>query len=210
MDRRIDVGECPFVRRDLAVRMHVPLAREQQQLLLREVRVDHRERDRVEGHVPRREPRILPLVGHRQDVLGRHVPPGVIAPALARFRRRRLGRVTLEPLFHEVAIVLLVPQHSGERLPLHAAHVGRQLERRDPLVERIGLFDALREYGIERRPEGLCHVARVAQAKLHHNRFTRTDWIGVVRRGLGAFLFRIHRTTASGDDAVVDAVLDVR
>ena len=40
MHRRIDVAERPLVGRDLPVRVHVPLAEEQRELLLRELRID--------------------------------------------------------------------------------------------------------------------------------------------------------------------------
>jgi hypothetical protein len=43
MHRRVDVAKCPFVRGDLAVRVHVPLAQHQDQLALREVWIDHRQ-----------------------------------------------------------------------------------------------------------------------------------------------------------------------
>ena len=66
--RRVDVAEGPLVGRQLAVGVHRPLAAQQQQLLLGRGRVDVRQRDAVEGEVPRREPRVLPLVGHADDV----------------------------------------------------------------------------------------------------------------------------------------------
>src|SRR5262245_53965071 len=40
MNRWVDVAKCPLVGRDLAVRVHVPLAQEQSQLSLCELRVD--------------------------------------------------------------------------------------------------------------------------------------------------------------------------
>ena len=62
VDRRIDVRERPLVGRQLPVRVHVPLAGEQDQLPLGEFRIDERERDGVEREVPGREPRVLPRV----------------------------------------------------------------------------------------------------------------------------------------------------
>ena len=66
--RRVDVAEGPLVRRQLSVGVHVPLAAQQDQLRLRELRVDVRQRDAVKGEVPRGVPRVLPLVRHRDDV----------------------------------------------------------------------------------------------------------------------------------------------
>ena len=57
---RVHVAKVPFVCRDLAVGLHVPLAREEIELLLRERRVDERERDAVERRVPSREERVFP------------------------------------------------------------------------------------------------------------------------------------------------------
>ena len=50
--RRVDVAERPLVGRELAVGVHVPLAAEQDQLVLGELRVDVGERDAVERRGP--------------------------------------------------------------------------------------------------------------------------------------------------------------
>src|SRR6185369_12183825 len=52
--RRIDVAHRELVRRNLAVRMHEPLAKEQLQLLFWKIRIDARERQHVEREIPRR------------------------------------------------------------------------------------------------------------------------------------------------------------
>ena len=83
MHRRIHVAERPLVGGHLAVRMHVPLAREQHELLLGELGVDERERDRVEREIPRRVPRVFPLVGHRDDVGVVEMRPLPVAPVRA-------------------------------------------------------------------------------------------------------------------------------
>ena len=98
--RRVHVAEGPLVRRQLTVGVHRPLAAQQQQLLLGRGRVDVRQRDAVEGEVPRGEPRVLPLVRHADDVGERQVAPRDVAPARSRplRRRGRVGRVAVEPL----------------------------------------------------------------------------------------------------------------
>jgi hypothetical protein len=53
----------PTRRRELAVRVHVPLAREQDELVLRELGVDQRERHAVEREIPRRVPGYSHLSG---------------------------------------------------------------------------------------------------------------------------------------------------
>ena len=60
LHRGIDVVEGPLVRGQRAVRMLEPLTAEKRQLVLREGRIDVRERHAVERHVPGREPRVLP------------------------------------------------------------------------------------------------------------------------------------------------------
>ena len=92
VDRRIDVGEVPFVGRDLAVGMHVPLAQQQDELRLGEGGVDVRQRHAVEGQVPGREPRVLPRVGHQDDLVVVQVQPVAVADLPATRRWRRLGR----------------------------------------------------------------------------------------------------------------------
>src|SRR6266536_5692352 len=78
--RWVDIAEGPLVGRDLAVWVLVPLAAQQNQLLLGELRVDQRKRDTVKRQIPGGEPGVFPLVGHRDDVGGVEVfPVGVAA-----------------------------------------------------------------------------------------------------------------------------------
>ena len=62
--RRIHVAERPFVGGQLAVRVHVPFARQQDELTLGELGVNHRQRNAMERQIPRGIPRILPFVRH--------------------------------------------------------------------------------------------------------------------------------------------------
>ena len=82
MHGRIDVAKRPLVGGQLAVRVHVPLTRQEDQLLLRKVGIDQRKRDRMKGEIPRGVPRVLPFVRHRDDVGVVQMPPLVIAPSL--------------------------------------------------------------------------------------------------------------------------------
>ena len=47
------------------------------------------------------------------------VPPLAVAAAPALVRRRRAGRVAVEPALHVVVVELLAPEHPGERLAQH-------------------------------------------------------------------------------------------
>ena len=138
--RRVDVAERPLVGGDLAVRVHVPVARQQDELVLGELGIDQRERDAVEREVPGRVPGILPLVRHRDDVGVVEVAPVGVAPVLALGRRRRLVGIAVEPLGH-VVVVELLASRSCRRTPgagrcgrrhRRARSAGRRRTRRPP------------------------------------------------------------------------------
>src|SRR6266480_7551968 len=75
MHGRIYIAKSKFVSRHLAVRVHVPFAQEKIELLLREMRIDFRKRDHMEGKIPRGEPGIFPFVRHRDDVAVEKMSP---------------------------------------------------------------------------------------------------------------------------------------
>jgi hypothetical protein len=97
MHRWIDVIKSPFIRRQLAVRMHVPLAQHNRELIFRELSVDVGQRQAVESQVPGGEPGVLPRVGDGQDMRGVEVPPAGVACASV-FVGRRAGGVAGKPL----------------------------------------------------------------------------------------------------------------
>ena len=76
---RIHVVEVPLVGGKLAVRVLIAIEQHQRELFVGEVRVDERQRHRVEGQVPGGEPRVFPLVRHRDDVGAVHVEPVLVA-----------------------------------------------------------------------------------------------------------------------------------
>ena len=123
LDRRVHVAERPLIGRQLAVRVHVPLARQQQELVLGEGRVHRRQGDAVERQVPSCEPGILPGVRHGDDIRGVEVPPVPVAPGLALRRRGRRGRIAVQPERHVEVVELLGPQQSGNGLAMHPARV---------------------------------------------------------------------------------------
>ena len=82
--RRVHVAERPLVGGKLPVRVHVPLAREQHELLLRELRIDERERQAVKREIPGGVPGVFPLVRHRDHVVVHEVIPIGVAPRFAR------------------------------------------------------------------------------------------------------------------------------
>ena len=60
----IQVVELPLVGRQLAAGVLELLEEQKPELVLRELRVDQRERDALEGEIPGREPGVFPGVGH--------------------------------------------------------------------------------------------------------------------------------------------------
>lgn len=109
MDGWIDVGEVPFVSRDLAVRSHIPLPGQKVELFLRKGGIHHGERDAVECSVPGGEEGIFPLVRHRENIFDVEVTPLAVSDPLAFRRRFGLGWVAVDPLGLNEAIELFAP-----------------------------------------------------------------------------------------------------
>src|SRR5438132_8802220 len=103
--------------------MHIPLPSDHHQLLLGELRVDHREGERMEGEIPSRKPGVLPFVRHGEYLIRIEMLPIMVATVLALLRRRRLRRITLEPAPDVIAVELLGPDHSSACLALDSAEV---------------------------------------------------------------------------------------
>ena len=152
--RRVDVGEVPLVGRDLPVRVHVPLAQQQHELRLGERRVDVRDRHAVEGQVPGREPRVLPRVGHQDDLVVVQVRPvavadvrrGRAAVAAGRDRRpasasRRSGRTACPTAARRTPAARPAPPRPGRCAGITDG------------VERVGLRLAGRDHRVEPVPE---------------------------------------------------------
>ena len=185
VDRRVDVGEVPLVGRELAVGVHVPLAQEQHELPLGPLGVEPCQRDAVEGDVPGGEPGVLPLVRARSGRRGCRVPPARVPPRVPRGRRRRAGRVAVQPELDAVVVELLRPEQARRRLPLHEPLVVGQAGRLDGGVERVGLGDPS-----GRRPRRSRRRGRRADRSVNRVRTTtrlaRPERRAVVRRGLRA------------------------
>ena len=75
------------------------------------------------------------LLSSRQSALRPAQPAG----------RRRIGRISVEPLVHVVVIELLAPDQPGEGLSLDEALVGAQVLAAEVGVEVVGLGDPGRQ-----------------------------------------------------------------
>ena len=194
--------------------MQVGTLEHQLHLFLGEVGIDDGQRQRVESQIPRRVPRVLPFVGHRNDVPIYHVEPiGVTAAAVAGVQG--IGVVFVEPVVAVKEEELFAPQHAGQRLPHYIGFIRRQRRRRDRAVEVIGfllaggktLFEGFGKVGGGFAALAGSTLAR--QTQTYRGRLASFHRQPVMRSDLGAFLCRIDRIFCAVDDAVVDAVLDV-
>src|SRR5215471_21579742 len=99
--------------------MHVPLAREEDELTLSEIGIDKRMRDAMKSQVPSRKPGVFPFVGHREHITYIDMRPFVVPPRFPLWRGSGLSRITFKPLGHVVVVTLLIPHHAGPGLALN-------------------------------------------------------------------------------------------
>ena len=206
---RVHVRERPLVRRQVAVGVHVPFAQEQDELLLGEGRIHLAERQHVEGEVPRGVPRVLPAVGHGEDVAVVEVlRPGGVAALLPLGRRRRAGGISREPLGDAVVVVLLGPVEPGPGLPGDPPLLVAALRRKVPGVERVRLGAPAGEDRVHRGVRLRCRpVLHRRQPHSQAGRAARWKLQPVVRRDLGAGPIRVHRVAPAVHHRLVDGVL---
>ncbi len=149
VDGWVHVTEGPLVRGELPVRVHVPLAREQGELLLGELGVEERDGDGVKREIPRRVPGVLPLVGHREDLTVEEVGPLGVLAASPLWGRRGALRVAAEPALDVEAVELLRPEEPSGALTKDARLVFVETFRHHRGPERVGFAFARFEGGIE-------------------------------------------------------------
>src|SRR5262249_46590468 len=68
MNRWVDIAKRPFISRQLAIGVHVPIPRQQEHLALGIAWIDKRQGYGVKGEVPSGVPGVFPFVRHRDDV----------------------------------------------------------------------------------------------------------------------------------------------
>ena len=207
VDRGVHVAEVPLVGRHLAARVQVLPGQHQVDLALREVRVDHGQRDAVERQVPGGVPRVLPLVGHGHDVVVDHVEPRLVAGPPPGRRPQRVDVALAQPAVDVEVVALLGPQHPGQRLAHDRLGIVGHRRRRDGLVELVRLGPPPRDQLIgvgERRHERLRALASEPHQHrgLPAGRHDQPD----VRRHLGPLAVGIHGVRAV-QEVVADAVL---
>ena len=153
VDRGVHVAEVPLVGGELAAGVEVEPAEHQLHLLLGEVGVHDRDRQRVEGEVPGRVPGVLPLVGHRDDVVVDHVEP-LPVPELAASVMEGVGAVFLQPRIGVEVVILLGPEHAGDGLAHHVGCIRGDRGRGHGAVELVRLPQPRGQGLVKARPEG--------------------------------------------------------
>ena len=148
VDRRIQIGELPFVGGDLPIGVLELLEEEHPELVLGVVRVDQAEGHAVERQVPGGEPGVFPSVRERHDAHRVEVLPVLVADLVARLGRWEGRVIAVQPQGHVEDVVLLGPEQPGERLALHPFLLLRGLGRVDAGVELVGLGAALFDEGV--------------------------------------------------------------
>ena len=131
--------------------------------------------------------------------------------ALAITVMERVGVVLVEPVVPVEEEELLAPEHAREGLTHHVGRVFADGWRRDRRVEVVGFTKPGGEDVVERLPEGSLLLRRGArEPHANHLGLTGADGDLVVCRDLRPLPAGVHGILAAVDDAVVDAVLDVR
>ena len=150
--------------------MLVPFAHDEIELALRKMRIDQRKWNAMKGEIPRRVPRKLPLVRHRHHTLVVKMTPLGVAGVFAFIRRRREGRIPLEPLLYDVMIKLFTPKHSRQRLALDRAMLRAQTIGCERRVKFVGLARTFRKQIIEVRKRAKRFLARTYSPQAEPNR----------------------------------------
>ncbi len=152
VDRGVHVAEVPLVGGHLAVGVQVDPFEHQLHLLLGEVGIDDRERERVKGQVPGRIPGILPLVGHGDDVLVQHVEP-LRVPGVAISGMEGVGVVLVQPVVTVEEVELLAPEHAGDGLAHDVGRVRGDRGRGHGAIELVRLLQPACQGFVKLRPE---------------------------------------------------------
>lgn len=143
VNRRVNIGQSPFVGGELTVRVHVPFAEKEPELAFGEDGIDFCEGDHVEGKVPCGEPWIFPFVTDREHIAGKDMLPIGVASLFAFWGRGRLAGIAEEPVADDVMVKLFGPDETGVGLSGDALGILFPMLRNFIPVKKVGFLLAL-------------------------------------------------------------------
>ena len=202
---RVRVAEVPLVSGEASVGMHIPFLEQELELVLGQRGIGEGERDGVKGEVPAGEPRVFPVVGHGDDVVGDEVAPLEVARVGAVGRRE--GGVAVEPFADVVVVEHFVPIQAGEGLLLDLPLCGIEGGRGDGVI----IFGALAAPGGHHLAE--IHPARGprrAESHFQSGRGARGEVEMVNGGGFGSDFRRIDCPLLAADEVAMKGILGER
>ena len=123
--------------------------------------------------------------------------------------RQGMRVVLLQPAVDVEVVELLRPEHAGEGLPVDAAFVLAERRRRNPIVELVGIGEAVLADLLEGLAERLA-LGPGGEPQPHDFAPAGRHVDDVVGRGLRAGLRGVHGATIPANHVAVEGVLDVR
>src|SRR5215469_15330998 len=162
----------------------------------------------MERQIPGGVPWVLPLVGHRNDMLIDHVVPLAVAHVSA--RPHRIDAMFREPFLDVETEVLFAPQHSSERLAHDLGFITVDACGSDGSIKLVCLTPA-GAHGFCKALEGVAHCCRSQVTEPQPNRcfLTCVDLQLVMAGNLGACMRRVHGILLSMNDVLVDSVFHI-
>src|ERR1700684_3163233 len=164
----------------------------------------------MESQIPRRIPRILPLVGHGDDVLIYHVEPFAV-PHDSLAPLHRIFAMLREPFVHVKEEELLGPEHTGHRLAQDAGLVFAEMGRGD-LAIKLARLALASLHSLSKTAEHIADGGRrlIAETQADGGCLSCAYIQLVLCSSFGPRFLGIHSVFIALNHVVVDSVFDVR
>ena len=132
-----------------------------------------------------------------------------VADVLVAGGRRRLPRVSCEPLFHRVVIELLVPEQAAERLAGDVLGLRQHVRLEAGVVKLVRVANAVGEDAVERRAEqSRRRLGLRKQSEPHDNFLAGRNGEHVIGGRLGADGLFADRLPLAADHELMKGVFD--
>src|SRR5262245_28129218 len=157
----------------------------------------------MEGEIPRRVPRVLPFVRHRNDVRIVQMRP-IVIPSVATFSRRRWEIwVAVEPGLHDGVRLLVAPEHPRTQLTNEVICVAGQFIWNDRGVELVGFAKAIVKDCVECLTEGAFPRYRkidISETQTHLYGLCGLDGQGIMDGRFRSDIRWVHRVAVLPND----------